>query len=75
MFIVLGILGFLIWGISNMRERSDEQPVATETIPAIIDFILTTPTASEPTHEPEPEEVEEVAIPTATAFFVQARPE
>lgn len=75
MFIVLGILGFLIWGISNMRERSDDEPVITETIPAIIDFILTTPTASEPTNEPEPEEGQDLAIPTATPFFVQTRPE
>lgn len=74
-FIVLGILIFLIWGISNMRQRTDEEPNATETLPAIIDFILTTPTAGEPTPEATTEEVQENIIPTATAFFIQNAPE
>ena len=75
-FIVLGILIFLIWGISNMRQRTNEEPSATETLPAIIDFILSTPTVHEPTIEATPEEAEEtITIPTATAFFIQNAPE
>lgn len=75
-FIVLGILVFLIWGISNMRQRTEVEPSVTETLPAIIDFILSTPTQNEPTIEATPEETEEaLTIPTATAFFIQNAPE
>jgi len=73
--LILGILGFLIWGISNMRQRSSEEPQITETLPGLIDFILTTPTefVSEDTPVPEPEQQAE--IPTATPFFIQMAPE
>lgn len=74
--LILGILAFLIWGISNMRQRSPESPQTTETLPALIDFILTTPT--EPSDMPEtlePEDEQAPGIPTATAFFVQFQPE
>lgn len=74
-FIVLGILVFLIWGISNMRQRTDETPNTTETLPAIIDFILSTPTQNQPTAEVSPEEEQAFTIPTATAFFIQNAPE
>ena len=74
--LILGILAFLIWGISNMRQRSPESPQTTETLPALIDFILTTPTEhSDMPETPEPEVEQAPGIPTATAFFVQFQPE
>lgn len=74
--LILGILAFLIWGISNMRQRSPESPQTTETLPALIDFILTTPTEpSDMPETPEPEVEQAPGIPSATAFFVQFQPE
>jgi cytoskeletal protein RodZ len=73
--LILGILSFLVWGISNMRQRSSEEPQITETLPGLIDFILTTPTEFiiEETPIAEPEQQEQ--IPTATPFFIQMAPE
>ena len=36
---ILGILGFLIWGISRMT-FSEEEPVLTDTLPAVADMLL-----------------------------------
>lgn len=74
-FLILGILAFLIWGISNMSQRGADNPQPTETLPGIIDFILTTPTAAEAQQTPVPDTEEILEIPTATAFFIQTIPE
>lgn len=73
--LILGILSFLIWGISNMRQRSNEEPQITETLPGLIDFILTTPTEHIAEETPDTESEQQEQIPTATAFFIQVAPE
>lgn len=68
---ILGILGFLIWGISRMT-FSEEEPELTGTLPAVADILLGegTPTAilAEETTELEEETVQ--LIPTSTPFYV-----
>jgi len=68
---ILGILGFLIWGISRMT-FSEEEPELTGTLPAVADILLGegTPTAIvvEETIEAEEETVQ--LIPTSTPFYV-----
>ena len=68
---ILGILGFLIWGISRMT-FGEEEPELTGTLPAVADILLGegTPTAivAEETLELEEETVQ--LIPTSTPFYV-----
>lgn len=66
--LILGILGFLIWGIARMSVAT-QAPQATRTLPAVADILLSdpieaTPTALEPTSEQDL-----MIIPTVTPFF------
>jgi cytoskeletal protein RodZ len=66
--LILGILGFLIWGIARMSEAT-QAPQTTGTLPAVADMLLSettepTPTALEPTSDQDP-----LTIPTVTPFF------
>jgi len=65
---ILGIVGFLIWGISRMTFLQEESQV-TGTLPAVAEVLLSEPTEiateTEPTQEVEVEQV----IPTATPFY------
>lgn len=69
--LVLGILFFLIWGIARLTQSTSEAQSA-ETIPAVLDVLMSTPslsangvlfeaTATEPAAE--------VTYPTATPFY------
>jgi hypothetical protein len=65
---ILGIVGFLIWGISRMSFLQEE-PQVTGTLPAVAEVLLSEPTAIATEIEPtEQVEVEQV-IPTATPFY------
>lgn len=70
---ILGILAFLIWGISRMSFAADTGEI-TGTLPAVADILL-----SEETQQPTPEieSTEELTedlliVPTATAFFTES---
>ena len=68
---ILGIVGFLIWGISRMT-FSEVEPELTGTLPAVADILLgegtPTPIVVEETIEAEEEIVQ--LIPTSTPFYV-----
>ena len=68
---ILGILGFLIWGISRMT-FSEEEPELTGTLPAVADILLGegTPTAIVVAETIEAEEETVQLIPTSTPFYV-----
>ena len=66
--LILGILGFLFWGIARMSEAT-QTPQATGTIPAVAEILLSepiqpTPTALEPTADQNT-----LIVPTVTPFF------
>lgn len=73
--LIIGILIFLIWGVSNMNQVKDKSLELTETLPGIIDFILSTPFTPEFQETPSPETEDIFYIPTATAFYIQEPPE
>lgn len=73
--LILGILAFLIWGMSNMRPDKGNDTIVTQTLPGVIDFLLTTPTETKIVETEEPEAIVTVGIPTVTPFFVQSAPE
>ena len=68
---ILGIVGFLIWGISRMRYTTEE-PELTGTLPPVADILLAegtpTPIVVEETVEAEEDAVQ--LIPTSTPFYV-----
>ena len=68
---IVGIVGFLIWGISRMRYTAEE-PEVTGTLPPVADILLAegtpTPIVVEETHEVEEETVQ--LIPTSTPFYI-----
>jgi len=65
---ILGILAFLIWGISQMTFR-EEEPTVTGTLPAFADVLLSEPTEMPVEVEPTAEEEVAQVIPTPTPFF------
>ena len=65
---ILGILAFLIWGISQMTFR-EEEPSVTGTLPAFADVLLSEPTEMPVEVEPTAEEEVAQVIPTPTPFF------
>ncbi len=66
---ILGIVGFLVWGISRMSFGNDS-PDITATLPAVADILLAeiTPEAFEVIETPEPTQ-ELLEVPTPTPFF------
>ncbi|MDD2522459.1 MAG: DUF4115 domain-containing protein [Anaerolineaceae bacterium] len=65
---IIGIVGFLIWGISRMTFPQDETEV-TGTLPPVAEVLLAEPTGEATEIAPtETAEVEQV-IPTATPFY------
>jgi len=66
---ILGIVGFLVWGISRMS-FGDDYPQITATLPAVADILLAeiTPEAFEIIETPEPTQ-ELLEVPTPTPFF------
>lgn len=65
---ILGILAFLIWGISQMTFR-EEEPTVTGTLPAFADVLLSEPTEMPVEVEPTVEEEVAQLMPTPTSFF------
>lgn len=66
--LILGILGFLIWGIARMSEAT-QAPQATGTIPAVAEMLLSESTEPTPTAlEPTPDQAL-ITLPTVTPFF------
>lgn len=65
---ILGILAFLIWGISQMTFR-EEEPSVTGTLPAFADVLLSEPTELPVEVKPTAEEEVAQVIPTPTPFF------
>lgn len=68
---IVGIVGFLIWGISRMRYTTEE-PELTGTLPPVADVLLAdgTPTAIVIEETVEIEEDTIQLIPTSTPFYV-----
>jgi len=66
--LILGILGFLVWGIARMSEAT-QAPQTTGTLPAVVEMLLAEPTLSYPTAVEPAQEQEVFNIPTVTPFF------
>jgi len=66
--LILGILGFLFWGIARMSEAT-QTPQASGTLPAVAEMLLSEPTEPAPTSlEPTPDQ-STMMLPTVTPFF------
>lgn len=66
--LILGILGFLIWGIARMSEAT-QTPQATGTLPAVAEMLLSEPTEPTPTDLEPTSELDSLTLPTVTPFF------
>ena len=66
--LILGILGFLIWGIARMSEVT-QAPQATGTLPAVAEMLLSEPTEPTPTALEPTSEQDLLTLPTVTPFF------
>ncbi len=66
--LILGILGFLIWGIARMSDAT-QAPQATGTIPAVVEILLSEPTEPTPTAIEPTSEQDTTILPTVTPFF------
>ena len=66
--LILGILGFLIWGIARMSEAT-QAPQATGTLPAVAEMLLSEPTEPTPTALEPTSEQDTMTLPTVTPFF------
>ncbi len=66
--LILGILGFLIWGIARMSVAT-QVPQATGTLPAVADILLSDPSEATPTALEPTSEQDLMIIPTVTPFF------
>jgi cytoskeleton protein RodZ len=66
--LILGILGFLIWGIARMSEAT-QAPQSTGTLPAVAEMLLSEPTEVTPTSLEPTSELEALTLPTVTPFF------
>ncbi len=69
---ILGIVGFLVWGISRMSFGNDS-PEITATLPAVADILLAeiTPETFEIIETPEPTQ-ELLEVPTPTPFYTDS---
>lgn len=69
---ILGIVGFLVWGISRMS-FGDDSPEITATLPAVADILLAEITTEtfEIIETPEPTQ-ELLEVPTPTPFFTSS---
>ena len=65
--LILGILGFLIWGIARMSAVT-RAPEADGTLPAVADVLLSEPTNQIPTDD-DATSGSTQALPTVTPFF------
>lgn len=65
--LILGILGFLIWGIARMSAVT-RAPEANGTLPAVADVLLSEPTNQIPTDDDAASGSTQV-LPTVTPFF------
>lgn len=71
--LILGIVGFLVWGITRMSEQRANEPEITATLPAVADILLATPSAGLPTATlPATEDEPGLLLPTPTPFFSMA---
>lgn len=66
---IIGIVGFLIWGISRMS-FAGEEPELTGTLPALAEVLLSDETEQPTETEPTAETQEVVLIPTSTPFYI-----
>ncbi len=66
--LILGILGFLIWGIARMSETT-QTPQTTGTLPAVAEMLLSGPTEPTPTSMEPTSDQDTLALPTVTPFF------
>jgi len=66
--LILGILGFLIWGIARMSDAT-QAPQATGTSPAVAEILLSEPTEPTPTAIEPTSEEDTMILPTVTPFF------
>jgi len=66
---IMGIVGFLIWGISRMS-FAGEEPELTGTLPALAEVLLSDETEQPTETEPTAETQEAVLIPTSTPFYI-----
>lgn len=65
---ILGILAFLIWGISRMTFLQEE-PEVTGTLPAVAEILLSEPTTIATQITPTMEEPASQILPTPTPFY------
>ncbi len=66
---IMGIVGFLIWGISRMS-FAGEEPELTGTLPALAEVLLSDDTEQPTEVESTPETQEAAFIPTSTPFYI-----
>lgn len=66
---IMGIVGFLIWGISRMSFAGKE-PELTGTLPALAEVLLSDDTEQPTEVESTPETQEAAFIPTSTPFYI-----
>ena len=66
--LILGILGFLIWGIARMSVAT-QAPQTTGTLPAVAEMLLSDPSEATPTALEPTSEQDTMIIPTVTPFF------
>ena len=66
---LMGIVGFLIWGISRMS-FAGEEPELTGTLPALAEILLSDDTEQPTEVESTPETQEAAFIPTSTPFYI-----
>ncbi len=66
--LILGILGFLIWGIARMSEAT-QVPQTTGTLPAVAEMLLSEPTQPDPTAQEPTSDQATMTLPTVTPFF------
>ncbi len=66
--LILGILGFLIWGIARMSVAT-QAPQITGTLPAVAEMLLSDPSEATPTALEPTSEQDTMTLPTVTPFF------
>ncbi len=71
---IVGIVGFLIWGISRMTFLQND-PEPTGTLPAVADILLSEPTEIATPIEATVEEESVQVIPTSTPFYIASETE
>lgn len=71
---IVGIVGFLIWGISRMTFLQND-PEPTGTLPAFAEILLSEPTEIDTPIEATGEEEAVQMIPTSTPFYIASETE